>query len=127
MNVRYIALAATLILSACATALTEVGSRVQLLSGSEQAARCKPVKMISENQRTGPDKAGNAMRRALNDAAVAGRERVRRDFKLSRLGGGRVGSWQCAVMSVIGRRIPIEFWRKIPSCGTNGEDFAPAT
>src|SRR4051812_34027770 len=28
--------------------------------------------MISENQRTGPDKAGNAMRRALNDAAAAG-------------------------------------------------------
>src|SRR3954454_19253308 len=72
MNVRYIALAAMLILSACATALTEGGSHVQLLSGSEQAARCKPVKMISENQRTGPDKAGNAMRRALNEAAVAG-------------------------------------------------------
>lgn len=45
---------------------------MQLMASADQAARCTQVKVISEDQRTGPDKAGNAMRRALNDAAAAG-------------------------------------------------------
>jgi len=59
-------------LTACATKLTDQGSKIQLLASADQAAHCQQIKVISENQRTGPDKAGNATRRALNDAADAG-------------------------------------------------------
>jgi hypothetical protein len=60
------------LLAGCATELTEAGSHVQLLASADQAARCTQIKVITENVRTGPDKAGNATRRALNDAAAAG-------------------------------------------------------
>jgi len=61
-----------ILLPACATEITEQGSKVQLLASSDQTTHCQQIKVISENQRTGPDKAGNATRKALNDAAAAG-------------------------------------------------------
>jgi hypothetical protein len=63
---------AAIMLSACATTLTQSGSNVRLLASADQASRCEQLKVISINQRTGPDKAGNAARKALNEAAGAG-------------------------------------------------------
>jgi hypothetical protein len=72
-NLRHLAAPFVVVLLAgCATELTDAGGHVQLLASADQAARCTQIKVISENQRTGPDKAGNAMRRALNEAAAAG-------------------------------------------------------
>lgn len=69
MKYSIIALIGTL--CACSTALTGQGSKVQLVT-SEQASHCSQIKVISINQRTGPDKAGNATRKALNEAAEDG-------------------------------------------------------
>jgi hypothetical protein len=58
-------------LTACATQMTSEGSKVELLT-EQQASHCEQVKVVTVNQRLGPDKPGNAMKRALNEAAAAG-------------------------------------------------------
>ena len=71
MTAGRLTLVITLTLSACATPMTLEGSKVELLT-EQQASRCEQVKVITVNQRLGPDKPGNAMKKALNEAAAAG-------------------------------------------------------
>ena len=69
---RWIGLVATVaVLTACATQLTAEGSKVELLT-EQRASHCEQVKVITVNQRLGPDKPGNAMKKALNEAAAVG-------------------------------------------------------
>lgn len=58
-------------LAGCATPLTEAGQKVRIVTAS-QKAECGTIKLVTFNQRLGPDKPGNAMKSALNEAAAAG-------------------------------------------------------
>jgi len=60
-----------LALTACAVPLTLGGQSVKLVPES-QKNRCEVIKLITFNQRLGPDKPGNALKSALNEAAAAG-------------------------------------------------------
>jgi hypothetical protein len=58
-------------LAGCAVPLTPEAEKVQPVTSS-QKERCERVKLVTFNQRLGPDKPGNAMKGALNEAAAAG-------------------------------------------------------
>lgn len=58
-------------LAGCAVPLTPGAEKVQLVS-AQQKEKCQRVKLVTFNQRLGPDKPGNAMKSALNEAAAAG-------------------------------------------------------
>ncbi|HVC37711.1 MAG TPA: hypothetical protein VNF46_04835 [Gammaproteobacteria bacterium] len=60
------------LVAACATDLTEAGSKVRLLASADQASHCQVIKVITAGDNTGSDDAGNATKKALNEAAVAG-------------------------------------------------------
>jgi hypothetical protein len=68
-----IALAFTLIslCAGCATELTEAGSKVSLVTESQRPS-CELIGVISANQSLGPDKPGNALRKAMNQVASSG-------------------------------------------------------
>lgn len=58
-------------LAGCAVQLTSEAEKIQLVTTS-QKERCERIKLVTFNQRLGPDKPGNAMKSALNEAAAAG-------------------------------------------------------
>ena len=58
-------------LGGCATALTDAGQQVKIVTAN-QKERCETIKMVTFNQRLGPDKPGNAMKAVLNETAAAG-------------------------------------------------------
>jgi len=60
------------LLGACATDLTEAGSKVRLLNSAAEASKCQQVKVITTGDYNGGDEAGNATKKALNEAALAG-------------------------------------------------------
>ena len=60
------------LVSACATDLTAAGSKVRLLNSAAEASKCQQVKVITTSDNTGSDDAGNATKKALNEAAAAG-------------------------------------------------------
>ncbi len=62
----------TILLSACATNLTEAGSKVRLLTSGEQASHCQVIKVITAGDNTGSDDLGNATKKALNQAVADG-------------------------------------------------------
>lgn len=66
-----IVLAAFSLLVGCATSLTEDGQKVRLVTAG-QKEQCETIKLITFHQRLGPNKPGNAMKGALNEAAAAG-------------------------------------------------------
>ncbi len=59
------------VLTGCAVPLTPEAESVQLVTAA-QKERCRRIKLITFNQRLGPDKPGNAIKSALNEAASAG-------------------------------------------------------
>ena len=71
MNRTILALPAFLILAGCASTLTPEAEKIKLVSATQKKS-CERVKLVTFNQRLGPDKPGNAMKGALNEAAVAG-------------------------------------------------------
>lgn len=64
-------LTALILLAGCAATLTPEAEKIKLVSAT-QKEKCERVKLVTFNQRLGPDKPGNAMKGALNDAASAG-------------------------------------------------------
>jgi hypothetical protein len=60
-----------MMLVGCAVPLTPGAEKVQLVS-AQQKEKCERLKLVTFNQRIGPDKPGNAMKSALNEAAAAG-------------------------------------------------------
>lgn len=58
-------------ITGCAVPLTPEAEKVRLVTASEKE-RCERIKMIAVSQRIGSDKPVNAMKSALNEAAVAG-------------------------------------------------------
>lgn len=60
-----------MLLNGCAVPLTPAAEKVQLIS-AQQKEKCERIKLITFNQRLGPDKPGNAMKSALNEAGAAG-------------------------------------------------------
>lgn len=63
--------AALALLAGCATTLTDAAQKVQIVTAA-QKEKCQTIKLVTFNQRLGPDKPGNAMKAALNEAAAAG-------------------------------------------------------
>jgi len=63
---------AAMLLSACATDLTQAGSKVRLLNSADEASKCQEVKVVTTSDYSGDDEAGNATKKALNAAAAAG-------------------------------------------------------
>jgi hypothetical protein len=59
------------LLAGCATTLTGPAEKVQVVSAA-QKEKCQTIKLVTTNQRLGPDKPGNAMKAALNETAAAG-------------------------------------------------------
>jgi len=68
---RLFVLPPVLVLAACATELTSAGAGVRIIT-ADQKAQCQSLGVISAEQRTGPNKPGNAMNKALNAAAARG-------------------------------------------------------
>ena len=62
---------AAISLAGCATPLTDAGQKVRIITASQKSG-CETIKLVTFNQRLGPDKPGNAMKSALNEAAAAG-------------------------------------------------------
>lgn len=58
-------------LAGCAASLTPEAEKLQLVTAA-QKEKCERVKLVTFNQRLGPDKPGNAMKGAMNEAAAAG-------------------------------------------------------
>ncbi len=58
-------------LAGCAVPLTPGAQNVRTISAT-QKERCEFLKLITFNQRLGPDKSGNAMKNALNETAAIG-------------------------------------------------------
>jgi hypothetical protein len=58
-------------LAGCAVPLTPDAEKIRLVTSSQKES-CERIKLITFNQRLGPDKPGNAMKSALNEAAAAG-------------------------------------------------------
>lgn len=63
--------ATLMLLAGCATTLTSAAEKVQIVTGA-QKEKCRTIKLVTFNQRTGPDKPGNAIKSALNETAAAG-------------------------------------------------------
>lgn len=66
-----VAICAAICIAGCATPFTDAGQRVRIVT-AEQKSACETIKLVTLNQRFGPDKPGNAMKSALNEAAAAG-------------------------------------------------------
>ncbi|WP_164840447.1 DUF4156 domain-containing protein [Collimonas arenae] len=58
-------------LCGCSVPLAPEAKQVRLISDAEKQ-RCEFIRLLTVNQRVGPDKAGNAMRSILNATAAAG-------------------------------------------------------
>lgn len=68
---KYLAGVSALLLVGCATALSPEAEKLKLVT-SAQKDMCERVKLVTFNQRVGPDKPGNAMKGAMNEAAASG-------------------------------------------------------
>lgn len=55
----------------CATNLSPQAEKMKLVSASEKE-HCGRIKLVSYTQTLGPDKPGNALKGAMNEAAAAG-------------------------------------------------------
>jgi hypothetical protein len=58
--------------SGCATTLQAGADQVRVATAAQKEQLCQPIKIISVEQRVGPNKPGNAMSKALNAVAAAG-------------------------------------------------------
>jgi hypothetical protein len=58
--------------TSCATTLQPGGDKVRIATASQKETLCESIKLISVEQRLGPNKPGNAMNKALNEVAAAG-------------------------------------------------------
>ncbi|WP_205548605.1 hypothetical protein [Pseudomonas carnis] len=58
-------------LSGCATQLSSAGAQVKVVTEA-QREKCSLLTIISTEQSLGPDKPGNALRKALNEVAGLG-------------------------------------------------------
>lgn len=58
-------------LGGCATQLTRGAEGIHVVT-ADQKASCTRVSLVSVQQKLGPDKAGNALKKAMNEAAAAG-------------------------------------------------------
>ena len=63
--------ASLVLLVGCATPLTDAAQKVQIVTAA-QKEKCQAIKLVTFNQRLGPDKPGNAMKSALNETAAVG-------------------------------------------------------
>ena len=63
--------ASLFLLVVCATPLTDAAQKVQIVTAA-QKEKCQAIKLVTFNQRLGPDKPGNAMKSALNETAAVG-------------------------------------------------------
>lgn len=70
MKAIYIA-SISLALSACAIPLTPQAEQLKLVTAA-QKEKCERIKLVSYSQTLGPDKPGNAMKGAMNEAAASG-------------------------------------------------------
>lgn len=59
------------VLAGCSTTLTGAAEKVQIVTAA-QKEKCQTIKLVTFNQRLGPDKPGNAMKAALNETAAVG-------------------------------------------------------
>lgn len=59
------------VLSGCATSLSPAGAQVKVVTEA-QREKCSLLTIISTEQSLGPDKPGNALRKALNEVAALG-------------------------------------------------------
>jgi hypothetical protein len=67
----YLTLLLILVLIGCAVPLTRAGQSIKFINGN-QKDECTVIKLITFNQRLGPDKPGNALKTALNETAIVG-------------------------------------------------------
>jgi hypothetical protein len=73
----HVVIASLLALSGCtATALSPTAADLRLVTEAQKNQGCTRVKLVTVNQRLGPDKPGNAMKKAMNEAASAGANAV---------------------------------------------------
>lgn len=56
-------------ITGCAVPLNPAAEKIELINAS-QKEKCNRIKLISFNQSLGPDKPGNALKGALNEAAA---------------------------------------------------------
>lgn len=55
----------------CATPLTDAGSKVRVVN-EQNRTHCRFIKLLTVRVSLGPDKPGEALKQALNEAAAAG-------------------------------------------------------
>lgn len=58
--------------TACATDVTPEGSKVRLVTANQKETICQPIKIVTVQKKLGPDKAGSAMHKAMNEVASVG-------------------------------------------------------
>lgn len=75
-NLSTAALIASILVSGCATQLTNNAQSVQLLAQGESRASCKSLGIIVTQVKLGPQKQLNAMNLALNEVAKRGGNRI---------------------------------------------------
>jgi hypothetical protein len=56
----------------CATTLESGADQVQIVTAGQKESQCKSLGIVNTEQRVGPNKAGNAMNKALNEVARKG-------------------------------------------------------
>ena len=61
-----------LLTTSCVTDFTKEGAAVEIVSENQKENNCEPISLISTRVGTGNDKAGSALRKALNEAASEG-------------------------------------------------------
>ena len=66
------AVAITTTIGGCATALQPGADKVRIVTATQKENQCESIKVISVEQRLGPNKPGNAMSKALNEVAAVG-------------------------------------------------------
>lgn len=67
-----IAVVLTLVLpTGCATTMTPAGEKVRIVT-EQQRSSCRFIKLVTVRKNLGPDKPGNALKEAMNEAAAAG-------------------------------------------------------
>lgn len=63
--------AAVVLMSGCATTLDPGADKVRIVT-AQQKERCESLGVLSVEQRTGPNKPGSAMNKAMNEVAKRG-------------------------------------------------------
>ena len=58
--------------ASCATTLAPDAERVRVVTANQKEHSCESLKIVTVEQRLGPNKPGNAMKKALNEVAAAG-------------------------------------------------------